>query len=91
MVKLPMIRTLFFTSSRISSSSSAVQSVIPPDADGVASIPSDQDSIFRQFLHRRPPYLSSSTTLPEIVHPAVRNCYRGSGRWMLQKTETVFT
>ncbi|KAL8257442.1 hypothetical protein R6Q59_029483, partial [Mikania micrantha] len=64
------MQMLFFTCSRISTSSSAVQSIIPPNADGVASIPSDQDSIFQQFLHRRPLYLSSPTALPEIIHPA---------------------
>ncbi|KAD6795937.1 hypothetical protein R6Q59_016184 [Mikania micrantha] len=58
-----------YTSSRISSSSSAIQSIIPPDPEVVAPIPSDQDSIFGQFLHRRPLYLSSPSALPEILRP----------------------
>ncbi|KAL8199377.1 hypothetical protein R6Q57_012945 [Mikania cordata] len=58
-----------FTGSRISSSSSSIQSIIPPDHEVVAPIPSDQDSIFGQFLHRRPPYLSSPSALPEILRP----------------------
>ncbi|KAI3669897.1 hypothetical protein L6452_41361 [Arctium lappa] len=53
---------------RISSSSSTVQSLIPPDLNGVAPDPGD-DSVFRRFLHRRPLYLSASVTLPEIFRP----------------------
>ncbi|KAL8239616.1 hypothetical protein R6Q59_016183 [Mikania micrantha] len=58
-----------FTSSRTSSSSYAVESIIPPDPDGIAPVQSDQDSIFRQFHHRRPLYLSSPSALPEILRP----------------------
>ncbi|KAI3500570.1 hypothetical protein L1887_36394 [Cichorium endivia] len=55
-------------SCRISSSSSAVQSSMPPEPDKVSPDPTDS-SIFRRFLQRRPLYLSSSAALPEILRP----------------------
>ncbi|KAJ9562222.1 hypothetical protein OSB04_007382 [Centaurea solstitialis] len=51
-----------------SSSSSAVQSLIPPDLDVVAADPGDE-SVFRRFLQRRPLYLSASAALPEMLRP----------------------
>ncbi|KAL4581873.1 hypothetical protein LXL04_006407 [Taraxacum kok-saghyz] len=55
-------------SCRISSSSSAVQSLMPPEPDRAAPDSGD-GSIFRRFLQRRPLYLSSSAALPEFFRP----------------------
>ncbi|KAI3726218.1 hypothetical protein L1987_66015 [Smallanthus sonchifolius] len=54
-------------SCQISSSSSAVQSMMLPNPDGVA--PEPDDLIFQRFLQQRPLYLSSTANLPEILHP----------------------
>ncbi|KAL7603508.1 hypothetical protein Lser_V15G20454 [Lactuca serriola] len=57
------------SSCRISSSSSSgVQSLMPPEPDGVTPDP-EHGSILRRFLQRRPLYLSSSSALPQIFRP----------------------
>lgn len=53
-----------------SSSSPAVQSITPPppNPDVVSPTPEPKyDSIFRKFLHRRPPYLSSPTNMHDLL------------------------
>ncbi|KAI3777055.1 hypothetical protein L1987_46849 [Smallanthus sonchifolius] len=56
-------------SCRISSSSSAVQTMIPQNPDRVAPDPGEE-SMFWRFLQRRPLYLSSAAAFPEILRPS---------------------